>query len=191
MSPKTPQQERFAARVAEFEAIAGSLYASAVHAGHTEVAESVKDLWQSLAQWTTTQGEVPPILVSASPLVGVAGEVQASITLAPVPPEQANTLQKAADQAVELGTKEHVKEVLDWLAEHAEEASRIVVYVQSKDASWVEGLLADFVRPTKEQIDSVLNGVAEQLGEITAILLHNAETDEFRKVTEEVLKLLS
>ena len=39
MSPETPQEGRFAARVAEFEAIAGSLYASAVHAGHTRVAD--------------------------------------------------------------------------------------------------------------------------------------------------------
>ena len=146
MSPETPQEGRFAARVAEFEAIAGSLYAAAVHAGHTAVAENVKDLWQSLSQWTTSQGEVPPILVSAALSGGLTGDVQGSIMLGPVPPDQADELQKAADSAVDLGTKEHVKQALDWLAEHTEEATRIVVYVGSDSAVWVQGRLSEFVR---------------------------------------------
>ena len=185
MSPETPHEDRFAARVAEFEAIAGSLYASAVQAGHTQVAENVKDLWQSLAQWTTNKGEVPPILVSAALSGGLIGGVQASATLEPVPPDIANKLQEAADSAVRYGTREDVKQALDWLAEHAEEAARIVLYIQTEDASW-RRLLVDLVQTSKEQVDSLLNNVAEQVGEITVFLLCNPEIDEFI----EVLKLL-
>ena len=69
------------------------------------------------------------------------------------------------------------------------------MYVQSENTSWGQVSLSDFLRASKSHVDSALDYVAEHFGEITAILLHKVESDEFRKVTEdvlnEVLKLLS